>query len=386
MTTVATTEPARDAGRSARGPATVRRIVDAEQWNRFVQGFAAYDFKQGFEWGEVRHEQGWSPTRFAAFQDGDCVAACSVLTRSVPGLGAILYAPRGPLFHATEPTALARLLEEVGRFGRSIGGILLRLSPGIRMDDSPGNQALGALDLAELPEPWTTWNTPRYVQVLHLGPDEKTLLAGVRRRMREYIAAAPRKGLTIEPSERDDDLVAFHALMVNVGRMKGFPVRDLAYYRTVVRQYREIGAASLLVARAGDTLVGGLLAVHFGRRAYLLYTSVRGNAPDQIKHHVAPALTWEFVRRARATGCEVADFGGSGVQLPPSETDAGWGVYHFKAGLGCTLETFVPFRDLVLRPRLYRSLRLVEARVLPQAWRLMARMPGLVPRFAGVGA
>jgi lipid II:glycine glycyltransferase (peptidoglycan interpeptide bridge formation enzyme) len=101
---------------------------------------------------------------------------------------------------------------------------------------------------------------------------------------------------------------------------------------------------------------------------------------------VAPAITWEFVRRARLAGCEVADLGGSGVQLPPSEADHGWGVYHFKTGLGCTLETFVPFRDLVLRPNAYKALRLLESRVLPQAWTLAARMPGLLPRLSGVGA
>jgi lipid II:glycine glycyltransferase (peptidoglycan interpeptide bridge formation enzyme) len=204
--------------------------------------------------------------------------------------------------------------------------------------------------------------------------------------MREYIAAAPRRGLVIEASRRDEDLVAFHALMVNVGRIKGFPVRDLAYYRALFRHYGAAGAITLLAARAGDAMVGGLVSIHAGRRAYLVYTSVRATAADQVKHHVAPAISWAFVQRAREAGCEILDFGGSGVQLPPTETDTGWGVYHFKAGLGCTIETFVPFRDLVLRPRLYRVLRVFEARVLPQAWTLAARVPNLVPRLAGVGA
>jgi lipid II:glycine glycyltransferase (peptidoglycan interpeptide bridge formation enzyme) len=221
--------------------------------------------------------------------------------------------------------------------------------------------------------------------VLDLRADEKTLLGRVRKRMREYIAAAPRKGVIVEPSDREDDLLAFHTLMVNVGRIKGFPVRDLAYYRTLLRHYHGTGSA-LLVARAEGSIVGGLLAIHAGRQASMLYTSVRSNAADRVRHHVAPAITWEFVRRAREAGCEVADLGGSGVQLPPTEKDHGWGVYHFKAGLGCTLETFVPFRDLVLRPTLYRALRIVEARVLPQAWTLMARRPGLVPRLSGMGA
>jgi lipid II:glycine glycyltransferase (peptidoglycan interpeptide bridge formation enzyme) len=364
---------------------TVRRIVDGNQWNGLVQGFAGADFKQGFEWGEVRREQGWSATRFAAFQDGACVAACSVLTRRIPGLGAVVYAPRGPLFHKGEGAAVSQIVGEVRRFAESLGAILVRFSPGIRMDDAQSIEALDGLGLVELPEETTTWNTPRYVQVLDLRPDEKTLLGHVRKRMREYIAAAPRKGVLVEPSDREEDLVAFHALMVNVGRIKGFPVRDLGYYRTLLRHYRGTGS-SLLVARAGGAIVGGLLAIHAGRQASMLYTSVRSTAADGVKHHLAPAITWEFVRRARQAGCETADLGGSGVQLPPTEADHGWGVYHFKAGLGCTLETFVPFRDLVLRQGLYKALRVVEARVLPQAWTLMSRMPSLARRLSGVGA
>ena len=380
-------DPERTSGYSSSSASiTVSRIDDGDQWNRFVLGFAGQDYKQGFEWGEMRHEQGWAPTRFAVVRDGECLAACSIMTRAVPALGAIVYAPRGPLFRSDEPAALDRLLDEIGHFAQRVGAVLVRLSPGIRMDDVDGRRVLDRRGLVELAEAWTTWNTPRYVQVLRLDADERTLLSRVRRRMREYILSAPRKGLVIGPSDRDEDLVAFHALMVNLGRIKGFPVRSLGYYRALARHYRAAGAYTLLVARAGETIVGGLVAVSFGRRSYLLYTSVRGNAPDQIRHHIAPAISWEFVRRALAAGCEVADFGGSGVQIPPSDRDAGWGVYHFKAGLGCTLETFVPFRDLVLRPRRYGALRLVETKVLPPTWTLMARMPALVPRLAGVGA
>jgi len=363
----------------------VHRILDRNVWNRLVQGFAAADFKQGFEWGEVRTEGGWVPTRFAAFKDGACVAACSVLTQRIPGLGALMYAPRGPLFHKGETTAVTKLVGEIRTLARSVGAIVVRFSPGIRMDDRIAIESLDEQGLVALPEESTTWNTPRFVQVLDLRPDEKTLLGRVRKRMREYIAAAPRKGLVVEATTREEDLLAFHALMVNVGRIKGFPIREPAYFRRVLHHYRDTGSA-LLVARAGGAIVGGLLAVHAGRQAYMLYTSVRSNTADPLKHHVAPAITWEFVRRARQAGCEIADLGGSGVQLPPTASDPGWGVYHFKAGLGCTLETFVPFRDLVLRPYLYKAFRLLESQVLPQAWTLAARMPVLVPRFSGEGA
>jgi lipid II:glycine glycyltransferase (peptidoglycan interpeptide bridge formation enzyme) len=373
------------------GPSPVRRIDDRAEWNHLVQQFDAHDFRQGFEWGEVRRAQGWAPARFAVFQDGDCVAACALMCRSLPGLGAVLYAPRGPLFHVEEPEALARLLDTLRDFGATRRAIFLRMSPGIESRDTTAVACLARHGLVTLDEPWTTWNTPRYVQVLDLEADEQALRARVRRRMRGYISAAPRNGLCITASEREDDLPAFHALMVNAGRLKGFPVRDLAYYRALFRHYRLAGGITLLTARAGDAVVGGLLAVRFGSRAHVLYTSVRSGRPEPnrstagMRHHVAPAISWEFVRRARAEGCTLADFGGSGVSIPPRETDAGWGVYHFKAGLGCTLETFVPFHDLVLRPALYQLVRLSEAKVLPKLWTFLARRPP-IPRTQGASA
>jgi lipid II:glycine glycyltransferase (peptidoglycan interpeptide bridge formation enzyme) len=307
------------------------------------------------------------------------------MCRSLPGVGAVLYAPRGPLFQVEEPEALARLLDALRDFGAAHRAIFLRMSPGIECRDASAVACLGRHGLVTLDEPWTTWNTPRYVQVLDLEADEPALRARVRRRMREYIGAARRNGLTITASADEDDLPAFHALMLNAGRLKGFPVRDLAYYRALFRHHRQAGGLMLLTARVDDTIVGGLLSLRFGARAHVLYTSVRSTGSDR-RHHVAPAISWEFVRRAKAEGCTVADFGGSGVRIPPSQTDAGWGVYHFKAGLGCMLQTFVPFHDLVLRPRLYRLVRLSEEKLLPKLWTFVARRSAAMPRTLGASA
>ena len=358
---------------------TVRRIHNAEQWDRIVQSFQTYDVKQGFAWGELRGEHGWTPARIAVFRRGDPVAACAILLRSLSTIGSVIDAPSGPLYRADDAAGLTRLLDEILAVATRARGVFVRLSPGVTTDDVAMTAPLDRFGLVTLDEPWTTWNPPRRVQVLDLRPDEATLLGGIRRRVREYIAAATRKGVHVEASDRDEDVDAFHALMLNVGRLKRFPVRDLPYYQALVRRYRAEGAVTMLVARAGNAFVGGLLAIRFGRRAYLLYTSVRSTTPDALKHHVAPAIVWEFIRRAKGMGCDLADFGGTGVDVPPQPSDDGYGVYHFKAGFGCRLENFVPFHDLVLRPGAYRLMRLAEARLLPHMWTLASWAPSAGP-------
>jgi hypothetical protein len=360
-----TPPPARRAAARMRTALSIRRIYNADQWNRIVQGFRRYDLKQGFEWGELKAEQGWRPVRFAVFSDAELVAACSALCRAIPGVGAILDVPRGPLFRPDAPAGLDGVLEELRAIGQRSRAILVRIGPGVPVTDTDSVSCLDRTALATLPEPWTTWNSPRHVQVLDLRRDEAELLGSARRRSREPPAAPSLRRLVIEPSGRDADLVELHALMQDAGRMQGVPVRDLSWYRALVRHYGPQRAITLLVARERDTMVGGLLAVRFGRKSYVLYTSVRASGG-----HVAPALWSEHVRRARREGCELADLGGTSA-ASRLENDRGW--------LGCSVETFVSLRDMALRPVLYSLFRACEARVLPPLWRLAARAPGAWP-------
>jgi lipid II:glycine glycyltransferase (peptidoglycan interpeptide bridge formation enzyme) len=360
-----------------RAPATgitARRVESAREWNELVASFPAHDLRLGFEWGEMRREQGWQPDRIAVLDRDGCVAACSLQWRSLPGLGAVLYAPRGPLFHADRPDGLARLLTEVRTLARRRRGVFLRISPGLPEADHDAAALLAAHGFVPLPESWTPWNAPRHVQLLDLRPTESELLAGMRRRYRQYIANIGHKGVVVEPSDRPADLEAFHRLMVRLGELKGFAVRGLPYYRALVDRYRPTGAVTVLMARREGHVIGGLIGFRFGRRAYIHYSSVRSDLPDAVKHGVAPLMFWEFFRRARAEGCELVDLGSSGVRQAPDPPHPNYGVYTFKTGLGCTLEALLPFHDLVFRPLAYRAFRLAETRLVPA----LVRAPALV--------
>jgi lipid II:glycine glycyltransferase (peptidoglycan interpeptide bridge formation enzyme) len=252
---------------------------------------------------------------------------------------------------------------------RRQAAVVFRVSPG---RESAGLTAtLERAGFTALEEQSTTWNTPRPSQTLDLSPPEAQLLRAVRRRFREHIAAGARKGVVVEESESDADLLQFHALLVQTGRMKRIPVRDLSFYRSLFRHYRGRGLM-LLVARAQGRLVGGILGVRFGGRVSMLYTSIRSGMADGLRHGVAPVMFWEFIRRAKQAGCDLIDLGSSGVQIPPSESDSGYGVYRFKVGLGAVMHDSPRYHDLVFRPLAYRALRVCESRMLPQMWRLAA--------------
>jgi len=350
---------------------TATHVQDRARWNAIVEALGA-DVRQGFEWGELRRRAGWSPLRIAVLSGDEPVAACALVTRSAPGLGGLFYASRGPLVREGIPEAACPLLAEIGRVARRLRAIVLRASPDVRAGEQTRLAPLARLGFRPIDDHFTTWNTPRCTQSLDLRPSEDVLWQGVRRRFREYVRAAPRRGVTVEAENDEQALTGLYELLVNVARLKNYPIRGLGYYRALFEEYRTTGRMMLLVARVGGALAGGLLAVRLGSRSTMLYTSVRSEVGQTVKHHVAPTLYWEYVRRARAEGCAVADFGPSGVDLEPRETDAGYGVYRFKQGFGCATVTFAPFHDLVFRPSLYRLLRLGERGALPALWRMRA--------------
>jgi peptidoglycan pentaglycine glycine transferase (the first glycine) len=352
----------------------VRSVTDAREWDDLVAALPCSDMRVGWEWGEMRAEQGWRTERLAFVEDGHATGACALQSRTVRHVGTILYTPRGPLFASTR--ALGALLAAIHARARQTGAVFLRISPAIPADDAGTLARLAEHGFMALPESWTPWNAPRYVQVLDIRASETVLLQGMRRRYRQYIANVGHKGLRIAPGH-EEDVPAFHDLMVSLSRLKHFPVRELGYYRALYRRYAARGQAVLLLARAHDDAVGGLLGFRFGDRAYIHYSSVRSSLPDSLRHGVAPALFWEFIRRARAASCVEVDFGSSGVTGPPDADHPNHGVYDFKTGLGARLHAYVPYHDLVFRRVAYAAFRFGEMRGVPVLFRLMARMPAV---------
>src|ERR671936_2968776 len=84
-------------GRSRKDGSRVRIVERREEWNDVVRAFDHCDARHSWQWGELRARQGWTPLRVSAFGGGECLAAAAFVARRVRGLGAIVYAPRGPL-------------------------------------------------------------------------------------------------------------------------------------------------------------------------------------------------------------------------------------------------------------------------------------------------
>jgi lipid II:glycine glycyltransferase (peptidoglycan interpeptide bridge formation enzyme) len=287
----------------------------------------------------------------------------------------VLYAPRGPLMRAEAGSARPALVPAIEDIAMATRAIFLRVSPGAAPSRDDLHAELLHEGFVRLREDWTIWNAPRIVMTLNIEGSDDAVWHRVSNSRRREIKAAQEAGATVVESRDPRHLAVLHRLLVGMGRRKNYPVRRRRHFEAVWREYGASGSGILLFARHRDQILGGLLGARLGRKAYYLYSAVdRDSQARRGDFHPSALLCWHFIRWARANGCELIHWGGSGTQLPPTPEDPGYGVYQFKRSLGADCVGYLGYYDLVFRPLLYRLLRAGEVRLGPLAWKIRARM------------
>lgn len=345
-----------------------------EEWNALVRALPQTDFRQSWEWGAFRVSDGWGVVRAAVVAGDRALVAAQVMIRRVPGLGRLLYVPRGPLL-ADDGETVAALAELMTLLRRRVGGIFLRASPGAPDGEAdapdPSVERLQAGGFVRLPELWSVWNTPRNVMRLDLTGSERDLLARMARKRRQHVSTGERKGIVTTRSADLATLRTFHTLHAEHGRRHHYPVPG---WPTLTALYREFGGAGGLAVVTGlvkQEMAGMLVGIRFGPVAHTLYL-----ATTPAAHHtpVGDLLHWELIRWAREAGCVALDLGSSCTGVPPLETHPNYGIYRFKSELGARLTLCVGYHDRVFAPLRYRIARLLEAHAHHVNRRLLGRL------------
>ena len=357
----------------------LERVDNRDRWNRLIIDMPYSDFRQAYEWAEVRRTQGWQPHRLAVVEGDHCLAAISFLSKRLPGLGvSILYGSGGPLLRDwNDRSIFDQLLEGVRSIARAQGAIFIRIDPKIPDDQQRPRSTLMEHGFNHLTDDWTTWNAPRIVMRMCLGESESELKKKIRRRFREHISAAPAKGLRIVPATSLDQGWEFHEALAAAGRRKGLPVRGRDYFERLWQEYLREDRGVLLVAEHDGNAVGGLIGVRFGNTAHMLYVTQR-DRPEGGRLNQGPVLYWEFIHWAKSQGCTEIDWGGVGTQFPPEEDDPGYGVFRFKKGFNSSLVYLGGYYDLVFSRGWYKRFRFLEKSVSAVAWTARARLNEVV--------
>ena len=349
-------------------------IAEAERWNSLVLTLPNCDLRQGFEWGEIRRDSGWTPYRFAVLRGDQCIAAVQLLAKKVRRMReVVLYAPRGPLLDWRDGGAWGGLLEVINRVAAQTDAVLMRVSPGVEAADGGVRATLLRHGFIQLADDRTRWNMPRIIQTLDLRPTEGELKSQMRKRMRQSLEMALRRGAVIEAGNSIEAVRRLSRLMARHQEQKGYKGASLDWLLREHREYYASPAKGMIwiVSHQGRDLAGAS-AVRFGRTAHSLHLALdRSGAARSFRP--GPALDWETIRWAKAQGCEVLNLGGSIGRFPPERKDPSYGVYEYKRGLRASLNYLTGYYDLIFRPMHYRAFRLAE-RAQPLWDRLQERL------------
>jgi hypothetical protein len=218
----------------------------------------------------------------------------------------------------------------------------------------------------------------------HLEQVEEVLWAKVRKRYREYITSASRRGVSIRTASSSRDAEAFRVLLANTGRHKRFPVRRPIHFERLWTEYIQRKAGTLLLAEVGGRPLAGMVGVRFGRKAYMLYATTSGTSGLET-NSLGPVLYWEFIRWAKREGCTSIDWGGIATHYPPQPNDPGFGLYRFKQGFVASVQYLSPYLDLVFSPPMHTAFRITERTILGSAWTARATFNGRSSQLRTLG-
>lgn len=323
----------------------MRFATDAEigGWNELVltnpDGGNVF---QGTEFAEQKKLGGWKP-RYVLYEN----IALTVHEKSVPGIGKLWYAPKGPGVKTV--VQLGDMLPALRDFAVKNGAFAVKLEPELEKTESAVKafKELGLLPVAPIQPNAST-------VLIDLSPNLETVMANLNQKGRHAIRRAERDGVTVERVETtDENCKTFYSLLTQTAATQGFSgsIRPYAYYQAFWQRYTAAGMGQLFLASFDGKVVAGAFALIFGEKStYKDGASMRVDGAYGVTHLVQ----WHVITWAKERGSKLHDLCGT----PPSdkindESHRWYGVGRFKTSFNKHVTDYVGAYDLVAKPRQY---------------------------------
>ncbi len=275
------------------------RIVTDPEWDRFLVAAKGNHHLQSTAWARVKASSGWQVLRLVIRDRGRIVGGIQILFRTVPLLGSLGYAPRGPVIQDCDPRLTERLFAELDRVMREERFFYLMIQP--PEGDAHSVEILRTRGFA--PTPVEVAPTATVAADLSQSPEE--LLASMRSSTKRGI----RKSLSSELEVRlggEADLATFHSLLAQTGQRKNFTPPSLGYFQDLWRQFSP-DQVVLFLAETGGEVVAAELDIAFGDTLVSKRAGWSGSHPDL---HPSARLIWEAMLWAKANGYKHYDLEG----------------------------------------------------------------------------
>lgn len=316
--------------------------TEVDTWNDLVLNSPnGGDVFQTKAFADIKKSQGWSP-KYVIYEVNQ--TPCLYITRRIPLLGELWYAPKGP--GVTTKSDLEKVIKENIDFARTIKIFAFKMEPEVLVDEGyPKN-------LYKVHNIQPNANTV----LIDLQPSEEEILASFRQRARRAIRQAEAAGVTAEPVEStEQNFEQMYKLYKNTGERAGFHVRDFNYHKTLWRQWIDDGQGQLFFASHQGQVIAAVFIAFAGKKG--LY---KDGASDReaLKSGAAHLLQWRVMQWLKTHGITTYDMHGT---PPASELENKqhkfYGLGLFKTSFSNTLTEFVGTLDQPINQKTYKAWR-----------------------------
>lgn len=240
--------------------------ISAQEHDNFVSQHPQANLLQSSSWARIKDN--WGNERIGFYQDGQLVAAASVLIQPLPLGFTMLYIPRGPIMDYTDTDLLAFVMKSLKAFAKSKRAIFAKFDPslfltkGLIDQERPENPETLTIiqNLEKLGAEWTGRTTdlaeniqPRFQANIY---QEDFSEENLSKSTKQSIRTARNKGVQVYfgGTELLDE---FASLMKKTEDRKSIHLRGRDYYEKLLTTYPDqsyITLSRLDVAKRLETL------------------------------------------------------------------------------------------------------------------------------------
>lgn len=318
-------------------------IQDKNKLNDFVGAQEHAEFLQSWEWGEFQEKAEGKILRLGVEENGEFLAAATLVKKSLPLGMKYFYCPRSPALKEEirnkKEEIIIFFLDEIKKIAQREKVIFLRFEPNVLLPAASGQlQIKKTIDIQ-----------PAQTIILDLAKSEDELLSAMHQKTRYNIRLAEKKGVKIEEgAAKFDD---FWRMMDKTAQRDKFTAHNKDYYKKLLQAAP--GMFKLFAAAYQEKIIAAGIFAFFGDTAAYLF----GASSDEDRNVMAPyLLQWEMIRKAKQENFKYYDFFGISEKKWP-------GVTRFKRGFAGQEIKYPGTFDLVFnrtRYNIYQALRIIR--------------------------
>lgn len=321
----------------------INNAFELKRYDDFVKINEHSFLTQDRAWAKIKNN--WSEDYVYVENNGEIVAAMSILSiKAIDGKW-LLYANRGPVCDIYDKDTVLALVDEVKKLDKFKDAFLLRFDPAIPYDEKLTRLYKDTeLKIRTRGADEHSFIQPRRNAIIDISKSEDDILGGFHSKTRYNIRLSYRKGVTTRISQMDEDLNTFFEETKVMAERNGITYRPKEYFKRLIDNYD----AKIFLSDFEGTPLSSAILIMYKDYAWYMY-----GASNNLHRNYMPnyQMQWEMIKYAKEHGATRYDFGGI-FKLDDED-----GLYRFKRGF-LNEEDFTEFIgefDLVLDEEAYKK-------------------------------